>query len=132
MIGRDPDQDVFRRHATSVDVLLRLPGLGRMNRLAWWAEQLARRFCRSLLPAARRIPRASPSGCAAWHSFSALTPTCWCDAERLYHVCSSVTADGDGVDLEEHGGQGEGGHAGEGLGWRVRAPDPGDPIGQYL
>lgn len=46
-------------------------------------------------------------------------------------TCSSL-ADGDGVDLEEHGGQGEGGHAGEGLGWRARAPDPGDPIGQYL
>jgi hypothetical protein len=47
----------------------------------------------------------------------------------LYHVCSSVAADGDGVDLEEHGGQGEGGHAGEGLGRWARAPDPGDPVG---
>ena len=46
-------------------------------------------------------------------------------------TCSSL-ADCDGVDLEEHGGQGEGGHAGEGLGWRARAPDPGDPVGQYL
>jgi hypothetical protein len=63
---------------------------------------------------------------------SALTPICWRNAECSYRVCSSVAADGDGVNFEEHGGQGEGGHAGQGLRRRARAPDPGDPVGHYL
>jgi hypothetical protein len=50
MMGRDAEQDVFRRHATSVNVLPQLPSLGRMNMLASWAEQLARALLREPLP----------------------------------------------------------------------------------
>jgi hypothetical protein len=45
-MGRDAEQDVFRRHATSVNVPPQLSSLGRMNTLASRAEQLAR----ALLP----------------------------------------------------------------------------------
>jgi hypothetical protein len=41
MTGRDADQDVFRRHATPVNVPQQLPSLDRMTTLASWAEQLA-------------------------------------------------------------------------------------------
>ena len=43
-------QDVFRRHATSVNVPGRLSSLGRMNTLASWAEPLARALLREPLP----------------------------------------------------------------------------------
>ena len=42
MMGRDAEQDVFRRHAMSVNVPPQLPSLGCMNTLASWARQLAR------------------------------------------------------------------------------------------
>ena len=64
MIGRDAEQDVFRRHA-AVDVLLRLSSLGRMNTLALWAGQLARALLQEPVPRRWRIPRASPPGRAA-------------------------------------------------------------------
>src|SRR5437899_1812914 len=44
------EQDVFRRHATSVNVPPRLPSLGRMNTLASRAEQLARALLQESLP----------------------------------------------------------------------------------
>ena len=50
MTGRDAEQDVFRRHATSVNVPPRLPSLGRMNTLASWAQQLARALLQEPLP----------------------------------------------------------------------------------
>ena len=50
MTGRDAEQDVFRRHATSVNVPPRLSSLGRMNTLASWAEQLARALLQEPLP----------------------------------------------------------------------------------
>ena len=50
MMGRDAEQDVFRRHATSVNVPPQLPSLGRMNTLASWAEQLARALLQEPLP----------------------------------------------------------------------------------
>ena len=48
--GSDAEQDVFRRHATSVNVPPRLFSLGRMNTLASWAEQLARALLQQPLP----------------------------------------------------------------------------------
>jgi hypothetical protein len=50
MPGSDAEQDVFRRHATSVNVLPRLSSLGRMNTLAAWAEQLAQALLQKSLP----------------------------------------------------------------------------------
>ena len=50
MTGRDAEQDVFRRHATSVNVPPQPPSLGRMNTLASWAEPLARALLQELLP----------------------------------------------------------------------------------
>ena len=50
MTAPDAEQDVFRRHAMSVSVPRRLSSLGRMNRLASWAEQLARELLRESLP----------------------------------------------------------------------------------
>ena len=50
MMGRDAEQDVFRRHATSVNVPPQLSSLGRMNTLASWAEQLARALLQEPLP----------------------------------------------------------------------------------
>ena len=50
MTGRDADQDVFRRHATSVSVPPLLPSLGRMNTTASWAEQLAQALLQEPLP----------------------------------------------------------------------------------
>ena len=50
MTGRDAGQDVFRRHATSVNVPPRLSSLGRMNTLASWAQQLARALLQEPLP----------------------------------------------------------------------------------
>jgi hypothetical protein len=76
-MGHDAEQDVYRWHATSVNVPPQLPSLGRMNTLASWAGQLARALLQELFPAAGRIPRASPPGHAAWHPFSALTLICW-------------------------------------------------------
>jgi HD domain len=49
-MGRDAEQDVFRRHATPVHVPPQLPSLGRMNTLASWAEQLARALLQEPLP----------------------------------------------------------------------------------
>jgi hypothetical protein len=43
-------EDVFRRLATSVNVPLRLPSLGRMNALTPWAEHLARALLQQPLP----------------------------------------------------------------------------------
>ena len=50
MTGRDADQDVFRRHATSVSVPPQLSSLGRMNTTASWAEQLAQALLQEPLP----------------------------------------------------------------------------------
>jgi hypothetical protein len=50
MTGRDAGQDVFKRHATSVNVSPRLSSLGRMNTLASWAQQLARALLQEPLP----------------------------------------------------------------------------------
>ena len=50
MMGRDAEQDVFRRHATSVKVPLQLPSLGHMTTLALWAEQLAKSLLQEPLP----------------------------------------------------------------------------------
>jgi putative nucleotidyltransferase with HDIG domain len=50
MTGRDADQDVFRRHATSVSVPPRLSSLGRMNTMASWAEQLAQALLQEPVP----------------------------------------------------------------------------------
>ena len=50
MMGRDAEQDVFRRPATSVNVPPQLPSLGRMNTLASWAEPLARALLQEPLP----------------------------------------------------------------------------------
>ena len=50
MTGRDTEQDVFRRHATSVNVPPQLSSLGRMNTLAPWAKQLARALLQEPLP----------------------------------------------------------------------------------
>jgi hypothetical protein len=50
MMGRDAEQDVFRWHATSVNVPWELPSLGHMNTLASWAAQLARALLREPLP----------------------------------------------------------------------------------
>jgi len=50
MTGPDADQDVFRRHATSVDVPPRPSSLGLMNTLASWAEHLARVLLQEPLP----------------------------------------------------------------------------------
>ncbi len=49
-MGRDAEQDVFRWHATSVNVPPQLPNLGRMDTLASWGEQLARALLQELLP----------------------------------------------------------------------------------
>ena len=50
MTGPDAEQDVFRRHATSVNVPPQLSSLGRMNTLASWAQQLARALLQEPLP----------------------------------------------------------------------------------
>src|SRR6266567_5687568 len=50
MTGPDAEQDVFRRHATSVSVPPRLSSLGRMNTPASWAEPLARALLQEPLP----------------------------------------------------------------------------------
>ena len=50
MTGRDAEQDVFKRHATSVNVSPRLSSLGRMNTLGSWAQQLARTLLQESLP----------------------------------------------------------------------------------
>ena len=50
MMGRDAEQDVFRWHATSVNVPPQLPNLGRMDTLASWGEQLARALLQEPLP----------------------------------------------------------------------------------
>ena len=50
MTGRDAEQDVFRRHATSVNVPPRLSSLGHMNTLASWAQQLAQALFQEPLP----------------------------------------------------------------------------------
>jgi putative nucleotidyltransferase with HDIG domain len=50
MTGLMLQQDVFRRHATSVNVPRRLSSLGRMDALASWAEDLARALLQDSLP----------------------------------------------------------------------------------
>jgi hypothetical protein len=54
-----------------------LTSLDRMNALAPWAGQLARALLREPLPAAGRASKASPPERAAWHLYSARTPTSW-------------------------------------------------------
>jgi hypothetical protein len=77
MMGRDAEQDVFRRYATSVNVPPQLPSLGRMNTLASRAEQLARDLLQEPLP--RRW--AHSQGVAA--RASGLVPVLGADAELL-------------------------------------------------
>ena len=50
MTGRDAEQDVFRRHATSLSVPPRLTSLGRMNTLASSAEPPAQALLQKPLP----------------------------------------------------------------------------------
>ena len=50
MTAPDAEQDVLRRHATSVYVPRRLSSLGRMNALASWAEDLAQALLQEPLP----------------------------------------------------------------------------------
>ena len=50
MTGPAAEQDVFRRHATSVNVPPQLPSLGLMNTLASWAKHLARALLQEPLP----------------------------------------------------------------------------------
>src|SRR5271170_2195439 len=50
MTGPGADQDVFRRHATSVSVPPQLPSLGRMTTLTSWAEPLAWALLQQPLP----------------------------------------------------------------------------------
>jgi HD domain len=50
MTGPDSEQDVFRRHATSVNVPPWLSSLGHMNTLASWAGHLAQALLQEPLP----------------------------------------------------------------------------------
>ena len=50
MTGPDVERDVFRRHATSVNVPHWLSSLGRMNTLAAWAEHVAEALLQVSLP----------------------------------------------------------------------------------
>jgi hypothetical protein len=50
MVESPAEQDVFRRHATSVNVPPKLLSLGRMTTLAFWAEPLARALLQVPLP----------------------------------------------------------------------------------
>ncbi len=50
MTGRNAEQDVFRQHATSVNVPPRLSSLGRMTTLASWAQRLAQSLLQESLP----------------------------------------------------------------------------------
>ena len=50
MTGPDPGEDVFRRHARSVNVPLRLSSVGHMTALASWAEHLAQSLLQESLP----------------------------------------------------------------------------------
>jgi hypothetical protein len=75
--GPDAGQDVFRRHARSVTVPPRLPSLDRMDTLASRAQQLARALLQEPLPRRWAQFRASPTGPAAWHLFSAQMPISW-------------------------------------------------------
>ena len=50
MTGRNAEQDVFRQHATSVNVPPRLSSLGRMTTLASWAQRLAQALLQESLP----------------------------------------------------------------------------------
>ena len=77
MTAPDAEQDVFRRHATSVNVPRRLSSLGRMNTLASWAEQLARALLQEPLPRRWAHVQGVAARAAAWHLFSALTPISW-------------------------------------------------------
>jgi putative nucleotidyltransferase with HDIG domain len=49
-MGRDAEQDVLLRHATSVNVPPQVPSLGLMTTLASWAEALARALLQESLP----------------------------------------------------------------------------------
>src|SRR5689334_6767867 len=77
MTGRDAEQDVFRRHATPVNVPPQLPNLGRMNTLASWAERVAR------TPLQEPLPRrwAHSQGVAA--RARSLAPVLGADADLL-------------------------------------------------
>src|ERR1700722_16654637 len=50
MTGPDPGEDVFRRHARSRNVPLRLPSVGHMTAQASWAEHLAQSLLQQSLP----------------------------------------------------------------------------------
>src|ERR1035441_2967355 len=75
--GPDAEQDVFRRHATSVNVQLRLPSLGLMNALASWAGQLAQVLLQEPLP--RRWARVQGVAAQARN----LAPVLGADADLL-------------------------------------------------
>ena len=62
MTGRDPEQDVFIPHTTSVSVPPQLSSLGRMNTTASWAEPLARALLQEPLPAAGHTSRRRRTG----------------------------------------------------------------------
>jgi len=76
-MGRDAEQDVFRRYATPVNVPPQLPSLGLMTTLASWAEPLAQALLREPLP--RRW--AHSQGVAA--RARGLAPVLGADAELL-------------------------------------------------
>ena len=50
MMGGDAEQDVLRRHATSVNALPQPPSLGRMTTLASWAGQIAQALLQEPVP----------------------------------------------------------------------------------
>jgi len=77
MTGRDAEQDVFRRHATSLSVPPRLTSLGRMNTLASSAEPPAQALLQKPLP--RRW--ANVQGVAA--RARSLAPVLGADADLL-------------------------------------------------
>jgi HD domain len=75
--GPDAEQDVFRRHATSVNVPPRLSNLSRMNTLASWAGQLAQDLLQEPLP--RRWAHVQGAAARA----RSLAPVLGADAELL-------------------------------------------------
>ena len=77
MTGRDAEQDVFGRPATSVSVPPRLPSLGRMDTLASWAEHLVRALLQETLP--RRWAHVQGVATRA----RSLAPLLGADADRL-------------------------------------------------
>jgi hypothetical protein len=77
MTGPDAGQDVFRRHARSVNVPPRLPSLDRMDTLASRAQQLARALLQE------RLPRRWAHGQGVAARARGLAPVLGADADLL-------------------------------------------------